>query len=264
MDLATIIGLVLAAIGIVGGLILEGGSVAQIMQPTAALIVLGGTFGAVLVSFPLDVFMKAMKGFIKIIKPETMNPEAIIEEIIKLATKARKDGVVSLESDAKNIQDPFFKKAIMMAVDGADPKELQKLLEMQLSYMEDDEAKIPKVWESAGGYSPTIGIIGAVMGLIQVMGNLQDIEAVGHGIAVAFVATIYGVAFSNIVFLPAAGKLALQNKKSMVVKEMILEGVMLIIEGVNPRVIQDKLAIFFGEKAEAAKAPAAAAGEKAA
>ncbi len=264
MDLATIIGLVLAAIGIVGGLILEGGSIGQIMQPTAALIVLGGTFGAVLVSFPLDVFMKAMKGFIKIIKPETMNPEAIIEEIIKLATKARKDGVVSLEADAKNIQDPFFKKAIMMAVDGADPKELQKLLEMQLSYMEDDEAKIPKVWEAAGGYSPTIGIIGAVMGLIQVMGHLDNIEEVGHGIAVAFVATIYGVAFSNIVFLPAAGKLALQNKKSMVVKEMILEGVMLIIEGVNPRVIQDKLAIFFGEKDEAAKAPAAAAGEKAA
>ncbi|MBF0492344.1 MAG: flagellar motor protein [Deltaproteobacteria bacterium] len=264
MDLATIIGIVLALAGIVGGLLIEGGNIKQILQPTAAMIVFGGTFGALLVSFPLDVFILAMKGFIKIVRPDPMKPEAIIEEIIKLATKARKDGVVSLEADAKNIQDPFFKKAIMMAVDGADPKELQKLLEMQLSYMEEDEAKIPKVWESAGGYSPTIGIIGAVMGLIQVMGHLEDIQEVGRGIAVAFVATIYGVAAANIVFLPASGKLALQNKKNMVIKEMILEGVMLIVEGVNPRVIQDKLSIFFGEKTEEAKPQAAATGEKAA
>ncbi len=263
MDLATVAGLVLALIGIVGGLVLEGGSVLQILKPTAALIVLGGTIGATMISFPMDIFMQAMKNFMGLFFPKSLNGEKIIEEIVQLAVKARKEGVVALEGDAKNITEPFFKKAVMMAVDGADPKELKKTLEMQLNYLDEEAARVPKVWESAGGYAPTVGIIGAVMGLIQVMQHLDNIEEVGHGIATAFVATIYGVGFANIIFLPAAGKLTLTHKRNMVVKEMILEGILLIIEGVNPRIIQDKLSIFFGERLTAVK-DAQAPAEKAA
>ncbi len=254
MDLATIFGILLALAGIVGGLILEGGSLVQILQPTAAMIVLGGTIGAVMVAFPLGTFMQAMKGILRIVLPKQSNPEKIIEDIVQFATKARKDGVVSLEEDAKKIEEPFLKKAVMMAVDGANPKDLAKTLETQLNYIDEHGAGIPKVWEAAGGYAPTVGIIGAVMGLIQVMQHLENIEEVGHGIAVAFVATIYGVGFANILFLPAAGKLALQHKKDVVTKEIIIEGIVLMIEGVNPMVIRDKLLGFLVEKEGAAKA----------
>lgn len=248
MDIATIIGLVLALIGIVGGLLLEGGNIMQITQPTAAMIVLGGTFGAVLVQFPLPTFIRACKQFIQIVLPKKLDPSFYIEQLVEFSSKARKEGIIALEADAKEIEDAFFKKAIMMVIDGADPKDLRNQLEEQLHYVNEDGAVPPKVWEAAGGYAPTVGIIGAVMGLIQVMGHLDDIEEVGHGIAVAFVATIYGVAFSNIIFLPAAGKLTLAHKKEMVIKEMLIEGVMLVIEGVNPLVMRDKLQGFFVEK----------------
>ncbi len=262
MDLSTIIGIVLAGIGIIGGLILEGGNLAQITQPTAFLIVMGGAVGAGMVSFPLPIFMAAMKGFVQVFKPQVLNSDELIEDMVRFATKARKEGIISLEPEAKELKDPFFKKALSMAIDGADPKELKHTLENQLGYIDEHGATIPKVWEAIGGYAPTVGIIGAVMGLIQVMGNLSDIEAVGHGIAVAFVATIYGVGFSNILFLPAAAKLTLLHKKSLILKEMVIEGILLIIEGVNPMIIRDKLSGFIVDKpkgkAEEAK-PAAEA-----
>ncbi len=248
MDISTIGGVLLAAAGILGGLVLEGGNVAQITQPTAAMIVLGGTFGAVMVSFPINIFIMALKGFMSVIKPPVNDPMQLIESLVQFSTKARKEGVVSLEADAKGVKDEFLQKALMMAADGADPKELAATLETKLGYMEEHGALVPKVWEAAGGYAPTIGIIGAVMGLIQVMQHLDNIEEVGHGIAVAFVATIYGVGLSNILFLPAAAKLSLLHKKDIVTKEMIIEGVVLIIEGVNPLVIRDKLEGYLAEK----------------
>lgn len=248
MDISTLIGLGMALVGIVGGLILEGGNLGQIMQPTAALIVLGGTLGACMVNFPIKVVLTAFKDISKIVFPKIREPGYIIEDMVKFSTKARKEGIISLEADAKEIQDPFLKKAVMMAVDGADPKELVKSLELQLGYMEEDATLVPKFWEAAGGFAPTVGIIGAVMGLIQVMGHLDNIEEVGHGIAVAFVATIYGVAFSNILFLPTAGKLTQLLKKDIVIKEMIIEGILLVIEGVNPMIMRDKLSGFFVEK----------------
>ncbi len=248
MDISTIIGLVTALVGIVGGLTIEGGNIFQILQPTAAMIVLGGTVGAVMVQFPLNTFMSAVKNGLQVVLPKTLNPGKIIEQMVEFSNKARKEGIISLEGDAKNIQDEFMRKALMMAIDGADPKELKHTLETQLGYIDEAGGLLPKVWEAMGGYAPTIGIIGAVLGLIQVMGHLDNIEEVGHGIAVAFVATIYGVGFSNIVCLPAAGKLTLLHKKSIVIKEMIMEGVVLVIEGVNPMIMRDKLAGFFVEK----------------
>ncbi|MBX7147970.1 flagellar motor protein [bacterium] len=245
MDLATIIGLVVALGGIIGGLIVEGGNIMQITAPTAAMIVLGGTIGATMITFPLKTFITAMKGISNLFKPKMLDPGTIIEDLVKYSVKARKDGIISLEADVKEIQDPFLKKALMMAIDGADPKELHESLEMQLGYMAEHGAKAPKVWEAAGAYAPTVGIIGAVMGLIQVMGHLDNIEEVGHGIAVAFVATIYGLLCANIIMLPAAGKLAALHKSNMVVYEMVIAGVLLVIEGVNPMVMRDKLAAFF-------------------
>ncbi len=248
MDLATIIGFILALVGIILGLVLEGGSVMELTQPTAFMIVMGGTIGATMISFPMGLFLEALKGLKDVIMPSSLDPDKIIEDLVQYSTKARKEGIISLEADVKQIKDPFLKKALMMAVDGADPKELRHTLESQLERIEEHGLTIPKVWESAGGYAPTIGIIGAVMGLIQVMKHLENIEEVGHGIAVAFVATIYGVGFANIGFIPFAGKMTLLHKKNMVIKEMILDGVLLVIEGVNPMIMRDKLSGFFVEK----------------
>lgn len=245
MDLSTILGLAVGLAGIIVGLILEGGNIGQITHPTSALIVLGGTIGAVMIQHPLKTFLDGMKAFKNLFKPPVLDPGQIIEDLTVYATKARKEGIISLEGDAKNIKDPFFKKAVMMAVDGADPKELKHTLEHQLGYIEEHGQIIAKVWESAGAFAPTIGIIGAVMGLIQVMSNLEDIEKVGKGIAGAFVATIYALLFANIIFIPASGKLNLQNKKKIVTYEMIIEGVLLVIEGVNPMVMRDKLSGYF-------------------
>lgn len=253
MDLATILGIVLALIGIVGGLILEGGEIADISQGTALLIVMGGTIGATMVQFPMNVFMDGIKAFKHVMFDHKEKPDGVIGRIVEFANKARKEGLVSLEGDVKTIEDVFFKKAMMMAIDGSNIKDVRESLELELQYMEEYGEQPAKIWEAAGGYAPTIGIIGAVMGLIQVMKNLQDIDAVGHGIAVAFVATIYGVFFANVIFLPAAAKIKLKHRLEIIMKEMIINGVLLMIEGINPRVIEDKLYNFFDEQTKAIK-----------
>lgn len=253
MDISTIAGVLLALFGIVGGLLLEGGQMSDILQYTAFIIVAGGTFGAVLVQFPIKIVIAAMKSVKSVIFNETEEPDRVIAQIVEFANKARKEGLVSLEGDVKNIEDPFFKKAMMMAIDGSSIKDVRETLELELQYMEEHEEQPPKVWEAAGGFSPTIGIIGAVMGLIQVMKNLQDIDEVGHGIAVAFVATIYGVGFANCLFLPMSSKIKLKNRWKVIMKEMIVNGVLLMIEGINPRVIQDKLYNFFDDEVKATK-----------
>jgi len=248
MDLATILGIVIALVGILLGQAIEGGSVLQILQPTAALIVFGGTLGATMIGFPMSVMKQAAADFMHMIKDGDSNPSEIIDEVIRLTNKARREGIISLEKDAAGIKDDFFRKAIMMAVDGSEPKELRQTMEVELQYMEERGEQSPKVYEAAGGYSPTIGIIGAVLGLIQVMQHLDDIEEVGAGIAVAFVATIYGVALANILFLPTANKLKIKHRKHMLLKEMMLEGTLGILEGQNPRLIEGKLTSFLDEE----------------
>ena len=264
MDLATLVGIGLAAFGILFGQFLEGGSVLQILQPTAALIVFGGTLGATMIGFPMSAMKQAAADFLHILKDETLNPNAIIDQIIQFTNKARREGIIALEKDAGNIEDEFFRKAIMMAVDGSEPKELRETMEVELQYMEERGETSVKVYEAAGGFCPTIGIIGAVLGLIQVMQNLDNIEEVGHGIAVAFVATIYGVAAANIIFLPAAGKLKIKHRRKIVLKEMMLEGTLGILEGQNPRLIEGKLASFLDEDTQKAREAANASKKKAA
>ncbi|MBM3745546.1 MAG: flagellar motor protein [Acidobacteria bacterium] len=240
-DLATLSGLVLAVGGIVGGLILEGGKVQEILQPTAALIVFGGTIGAVMVTVPLHVFLGAGKRLMAVFFEKQETPQVVIEELIGYATKARKNGIVALEHEAEQVEDPFLRKALNLAVDGTDLQEIRKMMELEIGVDEHHHEAEAKVFEAAGGYAPTIGIIGAVLGLIQVMKHLADIEEVGHGIAVAFVATIYGVGSANILFLPAANKIRARAHQAMQIKELILEGIIGIVEGLNPKLIRTKL-----------------------
>jgi chemotaxis protein MotA len=240
-DLSTVGGIALALLGIIGGLVLEKGSIQDLTQGTAAMIVFGGTFGAVLVTTPLSIVIRAFRGLGQVLFEPSNDTGETIERLIQFATKARKQGIVSLESDAAAIEDPFLRKALGLAVDGTDLQELRKMMEIDIVLAEHTAESEAKVWDAAGGYAPTIGIIGAVMGLIQVMKHLEDIKEVGHGIAVAFVATVYGVGSANIFFLPAASKLRTRMHEASLRKDMILEGVMGIVEGLNPTLIRMKL-----------------------
>jgi chemotaxis protein MotA len=240
-DLATLGGIALAALGIIGGLLLEKGQIQDVAQGTAALIVLGGTLGAVLVTTPLPVVMRAFRGLKAVFFEQPSDAGETIEALIGYATKARKNGIVSLEGEAGGITDAFLRKSLNLAVDGTDLQELRKMMELDMALTEQSAEDEAKVWEAAGGYAPTVGIIGAVMGLIQVMKHLEDIKEVGHGIAVAFVATVYGVGSANIFFLPAAGKLRARMRDMLLANEMTLEGVIGIVEGLNPTLIRMKL-----------------------
>jgi chemotaxis protein MotA len=256
MDIASIGGIALAIIGILAGMMIEGGSISQITQPTAAMIVLGGTLGAVMLQFPINIFLAALKQLMTIVLPGASDGEEVLKQIVKFANKARKSGIVSLDQDLPTIEDPFLKQALMLAIDGTEPSEVRKIMQMELDNKAEMEEKIPQVFEAAGGYSPTVGIIGAVIGLIQVMQHLDNITEVGRGIAVAFVATIYGVALANLIFLPVAGKLKIRHREEQMIKEMMLEGVISILEGMNPRMIETKLRTFLFESKpdEAARA----------
>jgi len=241
MDIASIGGIVVAILGILAGMMIEGGSIAQITQPTAALIVIGGTMGAVMLQFPLQIFIAALQRMMKIFFTGKDDGEEVLKQLVTFANKARKSGIVSLDQDLASVNDPFLKQSLMLAIDGTEPNEVRKIMQLELDNKNEMEEKIPQVFEAAGGYSPTVGIIGAVLGLIQVMQHLDNITEVGRGIAVAFVATIYGVALANLIFLPTAGKLKIRHREEQMIKEMMLEGVISILEGMNPRMMETKL-----------------------
>ena len=248
MDKSSFGGLILAFGGILLGLTLEGGKIAQIMQPTSAMMVVGGTIGAVMLQFPLHVVLQAFGRLGSVFFVKGADPEAQIGQMVAFANKARKDGVVSLDSEIQKVTDPFLKKSLMLAVDGTEPQELRKMMELDLDNKAEHEEHIPKVFEAAGGFAPTVGIIGAVLGLIQVMQHLDDINEVGKGIAVAFVATIYGVGLANLFFLPSSGKIKIRIREEQITREMTLEGVISILEGMNPRMLETKLKGFLAEE----------------
>ena len=259
MDIASIGGIVLAIVGILAGMMIEGGNIGQITQPTAAMIVVGGTMGAVMLQFPLKTFLAALKQAMRIFFSSGADGEEVLKQLVQFANKARKSGIVSLDQDLGSVEDPFLKQALMLAIDGTEPNEVRKIMQLELENKAEMEEKIPQVFEAAGGYSPTVGIIGAVLGLIQVMQHLDNIPEVGRGIAVAFVATIYGVALANLVCLPAAGKLKIRHREEQMVKEMMLEGVISILEGMNPRMMETKLRTFLLEGKDSESVAEAAA-----
>jgi chemotaxis protein MotA len=241
VDKATLGGLVLAIGGILLGLMLEGGNIGQVLQPTAAMIVFGGTLGAVLIQYPLPVALSAFRRLATVFVEPVQNAQATIELLVKYAHQARREGIISLDKELATVQEPFLRRALMLAVDGTESQELRKIMELELDNKEEREEKIPQLFESAGGFSPTIGIIGAVLGLIQVMQHLDKIDEVGKGIAVAFVATLYGVGAANLILLPAAGKLKIRIRDEQIIREMTIEGVVSILEGMNPRILEEKL-----------------------
>lgn len=247
MDILTIIGVIVGMASILGGQVLEGGHVQSVLQYTAAIIVLGGTLGAVMVQYTLSGFLNAIKMGLDVLKAPKGHQVSYIEQMVEYSNIVRKQGILSLEPKIKGISDPFFRKGLQLLVDGTEPKLLREILEVDRAYSEEHYGMAAKLFEAAGGYCPTFGIIGAVLGLIHVMENLADPSKLGSGIAVAFVATVYGVLSANLLFLPMAGKLKMRNQMEGMTQELIIEGLMAIAAGENPRIIQEKLEGFLVE-----------------
>jgi chemotaxis protein MotA len=257
VDKSSFMGVIVGLGGIMLGLLLEGGKLSQVIQPTAAIIVFGGTLGAVLLQYPMPVVASAFRRLIQVFLERKLDPQQTVQQLVIFANKARRYGMISLDADLPSLSDPFLKRALMLAVDGTEPQELRKTMQLEIDNQAEYEDNIPKVFESAGGFAPTIGIIGAVLGLIQVMQHLDNINEVGKGIAVAFVATVYGVGSANLFFLPSSGKLRLRIREEQIIREMTLEGVVSILEGMNPRMLESKLIGFLPESPKAKTAAGA-------
>jgi len=241
MDMLSMVGIMLALVAIVGGNILEGGHTSSLVQLTAFVIVAGGTLGAVMVQTPIRTFVRAMGMASWVVVPVKLQLEDTAEMIVNWSNIARREGLLGLESIAEEEQDPFARKGLQLLVDGSEPEVIRAILEVEIDNREYQDIEAAKVFDGMGGYSPTIGIIGAVMGLIHVMNNLADPSKLGSGIATAFVATIYGVGFANLLFLPMANKLKSQVRSQTRFREMVVEGVISIAEGENPRNIETRL-----------------------
>lgn len=241
MDIISGLGLLVGVVAIVGGQLLEGGHIGSLVQPTAFIIVVGGTFGAVMLQSPTRTFKEGIKMGRWVLMPPIVDAQKVIAQITEWSQIARKEGLLALEAHAQTVADPFQRKGLQLLVDGAEPERLRDVLEVEIGAYEADLKLSAKIWESAGGYSPTIGILGAVMGLIHVMENLSDPSKLGAGIAVAFVATVYGVGLANLVFLPFAKKLQTNIARLVTEREMYVDGLVGIANGDNPRVIETKL-----------------------
>lgn len=241
MDKLSLLGLALGLGAIIGGQYLEGGHIGSLLQPTALLIVGGGTLGAVLLQTPASAFMRGLKMARWVWLPPVIEQKKLIDQIVYWSHLSRKEGLLALENQIPAVKDEFLRKGLQLLVDGADPERLRDVLDVEISAFEEEWRSAAKIWESAGGYSPTIGILGAVMGLIHVMENLSDPTRLGAGIAVAFVATIYGVGLANLVYLPISGKLRHYIARMVAVREMLVDGLTGIAVGDNPRIIESRL-----------------------
>ncbi len=241
MDIATILGIVLALGSIAGGQALEGGHIGSILQLTAFVIVMGGTLGACCVQNPLPVLLKAVGALSLALAGAHQDNKGTIKLILDLANVSRKQGLLALEGKLKEIKDPFMRKGVQLIVDGTDPKAVHEILEIEVEHHEEQGILAAKVWEAAGGYAPTVGILGAVLGLIHVMENLADPSKLGSGIAVAFVATVYGVGAANLFFLPLANKIKLKLKEEAGARNLTIMGLVGLAHGENPRLLQEKL-----------------------
>lgn len=244
MDRLSLIGIILGLTAIIGGQMLEGGRIQSLLQITAFLIVLGGTIGAVLLQSTNSHFIAGVRMARWIILPPNPNLDNWLKTIITWSTTARRGGLLALESPLVSEKDLFVKRALQLLVDGGEPDSIRHTMELEISAYEEKSRAAAKIWEAAGGYAPTIGILGAVMGLIHVMENLSDPSKLGSGIAVAFVATIYGVGFANLFFLPIASKLKNIVAAEVKRREMLVEGIVAIAHGENPRIIESRLRSF--------------------
>ncbi|MBI4995869.1 MAG: flagellar motor protein [Rhodocyclales bacterium] len=245
MDKISLLGLVLGIMAIVLGQVMEGGSVGSLVQPTAFLIVIGGTLGAVMLQSSPRTFFLGARMVRWVFSPPRLRPADLIRQIVQWSHVARKEGLLALEAQIPNVPDPFVRRGLQLLVDGAEPDGLRDVMQVEIGTYEAQMRLAARVWESAGGYAPTIGILGAVMGLIHVMENLSDPARLGSGIAVAFVATIYGVGSANLIFLPISKKLMAIVHQLALVREMYVDGLVGIANGDNPRMIESRLQGYF-------------------
>ncbi len=245
MDILSIIGAVVAVGSILLGQMIEGGKIGSIIQGTAFLIVIGGTVGAVMLQSPLKIFLNSIKMLPWIVFPPKTDPQESIKTILEWSDTARKNGLLALEALVESVPDPFVRKGLQMLVDGTDPEKIRSTLEEELGALEHHDIQAAKVYESSGGYSPTVGILGAVLGLIHVMENLADPSKLGEGIATSFVATVYGVGSANLFFLPVSNKLKNIVHNRTRLREMQIDGLVAIAEGENPRIIEGRLQGYF-------------------
>jgi chemotaxis protein MotA len=259
IDLTSVAGVPVALGLILAGQWLEGGALRSLLQTAAAVIVFGGTLGALLLSFSLADVRQTAASLKDVFLEPGESPDETINAILRYARVARKDGILALEDEAAEAKDPLLRKGLMLAVDGLNPKTLREMLEVDLDAAEERDLVPARVFESAGGYAPTVGILGAVLGLIHVMENLSDPSKLGTGIAVAFVATVYGVGLANLVLLPISAKLRLRAAQANRRRVLVFEGVLAIQEGLNPRLIDQKLHGFAGTDQALAKAGGRAA-----
>lgn len=241
MDKLSLLGLLIGVGGIISGQLLEGGALSFLFQGSAFLIVCGGTLGAVMLQHPPRVFLKGLDMLKWVFVPPPMSPKKLATQIVTWSNVARKDGILALEPEITASKDPFVKKGLQLLVDGNTADKLREVLEVDMEAYEQLHWQSARVWESAAGYSPTIGIIGAVLGLIHIMQSLADPSKLGAGVAVAFVSTIYGVGLANLVYMPVAGKLKILIMQQMTMREILVDGLSGIANGENPRYVESKL-----------------------
>ncbi len=246
MDLATVIGLTIAVVGIIGGFMVEGGSISGLINIPGFLIVVVGTMGATMVAFPMAQIVSIPKFFlVAMFTKLQVHARNMADALVRMADKARREGLLSLEEEAQSIDDGFARKGLLLMIDGTDPDALRSIMEIDIDSLSQRHRENAKVFEAGGGFAPTLGVLGAVMGLISVLSHLgSDPALLGKGIATAFVATFYGVGMANVILLPIAEKLKVRSHEERIVREMILEGIVSIQAGDNPRIVREKLESF--------------------
>ena len=254
-DSSVIIGIIMGFGGVLAGFLYEGGGPASLINVSALIIIVFGTLGALTASFSLRQVLGIPKIIQQALKSVPGPSPQLAQQLLEFAEKARRDGILSLEDTVEDLEDEMLRKGLRLVVDGTESEVLADVLESDLAILESRQLEGSEIFEAAGGYSPTIGIIGAVLGLIQVMQHLDKIDEVGKGIAVAFVATLYGVGAANLILLPVAGKLKIRIRDEQIIREMTLEGVVSILEGMNPRMLEVKLLGFLVKAREPAAVP---------
>lgn len=243
VEISTLLGLMCGFSMMISAFLMEGGKIGALLQVTASMIVFGGTIGAVIVSFPMYELKNVPRIFKMVFFTKNYNEGNVVTEILSFAEKARREGILTLEQETNRVENKLMRKGLRLVVDGVEPEILRDILDREIHLIELDSHTCATVFDAAGGYSPTMGIIGTVMGLISVLGNLSKPEELGPSIALAFVATLYGVCFANLVWLPFGNKIKRQGKKEKFISELIVEGLISIQEGQNPRIVKDRLSL---------------------
>lgn len=248
MDLATVIGMVLAWGALIGSLLMEGGQVQSLVNLPAALLVFGGTIGASIASFRMNQITGLPSILRQAFTERLLDPGEVIALLVRLAERARREGMLSLEAEAARIEDEFLQRGLRLAVDGTDPELVRDILTTDIHFLQARHRTGESIFTTMGGFAPTLGIIGTVVGLIHMLANLSDPMKMGPLIAGAFIATLYGVSSANLIFLPIGNKLKARSAEESLVREIMLEGILSIQAGDNPRLVEEKLKAFLAPK----------------